>query len=105
MASTLDLVVTAQRFNNYQGFPAERAVLEPDPHGLSSGSGAAIFIRPAAARSGSRPAPSSTLTGKITSTGDGGYVALLADGGVSNAGSITHPQNRQIILASDSSIP
>jgi hypothetical protein len=42
-------------------------------------------------------------TGKLSSNGDGGYVALLGDGGVSNAGAIT-TKNGQIILASGSTV-
>ncbi|MDI4235724.1 filamentous hemagglutinin family protein [Bradyrhizobium sp. Arg237L] len=106
IASTLDLSSKLSA-TNYQGFLQNGlfSLLSDVPQAAGvTGSGAAIFNQ----GSGTgkvivQPGAIIDTSAKITSTGDGGYVALLADGGVSNAGRIT-TQNGQIILASDSSV-
>ncbi|MBR0871346.1 filamentous hemagglutinin family protein [Bradyrhizobium tropiciagri] len=105
IASTLDLS-TKLSANNYQGFLQSGlfSLLNDVPTSAGvSGSGAAIFNQGSKGKVTVQPGAIIDTTGKITSAGDGGYVALLADGGVSNAGSIT-TQNGQIILASDSAL-
>ncbi|MCA6120294.1 filamentous hemagglutinin family protein [Bradyrhizobium sp. WSM 1704] len=105
IASTLDLSSKLSA-NNYQGFVQSGlfSLLSDVPTAAGvSGSGAAIFNQGNKGKVVVQPGAIIDTSSKITSTGDGGYVALLADGGVSNAGSIT-TQNGQIILASDSSV-
>ncbi|WP_160168912.1 filamentous haemagglutinin family protein [Bradyrhizobium sp. Ai1a-2] len=107
IASTLDLSSKLSA-SNYQGFLQNGlfSLLSDVPQTAGvTGSGATIFNQGSSNKGKVVVQPGAIIdtTGKITSTGDGGYVALLADGGVSNAGSIT-TQNGQIILASDSSV-
>ncbi|WP_315833198.1 filamentous haemagglutinin family protein [Bradyrhizobium prioriisuperbiae] len=96
VASTLGLGISDQAFLQSGLYS------NPVPNGLS-GAGAAIFNQGGGGKIRVEAGAIIDTTSKITATGDGGYVALLADGGVSNAGAIT-TQNRQIILASDSAI-
>jgi filamentous hemagglutinin family protein len=77
----------------------------PMPLGFS-GSGVAVFDTAGSPGTGAvtvQPGAVIDITGKLTPTGDGGYVALLGAGGVSNAGTIA-TQNGQIILAADKSV-
>ncbi|MGQ4827872.1 hypothetical protein, partial [Enterococcus faecalis] len=70
----------------------------------NTASGAAIFnVGSGSGKVTVQPGAIIDTTGKLSANGDGGYVALLGDGGVSNAGAIT-TRNGQIILASDSSV-
>lgn len=110
VASTLDLS-TALSNNNYQQYLQNGLFSDTVPDKTTSigpqiwpsnGSGAASF---AIGTGGSATATVSVLpgaridtTGNLSTSGDGGFVALLGTGGVSNAGTIT-TQNGQIILA------
>src|SRR5262249_10544773 len=108
IASTLDLSSKLSA-SNYQGFLQNGlfSLLSDVPTGAGVGptnaAGAAIFNQGGSSKGKVVVQPGAVIdtTGKLSANGDGGYVALLADGGVSNAGSIT-TQNGQIILASDS---
>lgn len=105
IASTLDLS-TKLSASNYQGFLQNGlfSLLSDVPTSAGvTGAGAAIFNQGSNGKIIVQPGAVIDTTGKLSATGDGGYVALLGDGGVSNAGSIT-TQNGQIILASDSSV-
>ncbi|QPF87794.1 filamentous hemagglutinin family protein [Bradyrhizobium genosp. L] len=105
IASTLDLPSKLSA-NNYQGFLQNGlfSLLGDVPASAGvTGTGAAIFNQGANGKIIVEPGAVIDTTGKLNATGDGGFVALLADGGVSNAGSIT-TQNGQIILASNNSL-
>ncbi|WP_139025055.1 filamentous haemagglutinin family protein [Bradyrhizobium sp. STM 3843] len=110
VASTLDLSTVLSN-NNYQQYLQNGLFSDTVPDKTTSigpqiwpsnGSGAASF---ATGTGGSATATVSVLpgaridtTGNLSTSGDGGFVALLGTGGVSNAGTIT-TQNGQIILA------
>ncbi|WP_229181688.1 filamentous haemagglutinin family protein [Bradyrhizobium oropedii] len=68
-----------------------------------TGSVAALFNQGSNGKVIVQPGAVIDTTGKLNATGDGGFVALLGAGGVSNAGSII-TQNGQIILASDNAV-
>ncbi|WP_143201473.1 filamentous haemagglutinin family protein [Bradyrhizobium sp. NAS96.2] len=106
IASTLDLP-TKLSGSNYQGFLQSGLFsLLGDVQAQSSsitGAGAAIFNQGSGGKVTVQPGAIIDTTGRLSANGDGGYVALLADGGVSNAGAIT-TRNGQIILASDTSV-
>lgn len=103
IASTLDLGTT-QSNNNYQVYLQSGLFAGTIPTNLGlTGKGAAIFNQGSGGRITVEPGAIVDTTGKLTSTGDGGYVALLGAGGVSNAGTIT-TRNGQIILAADKSV-
>ncbi|MES5481638.1 filamentous hemagglutinin family protein [Bradyrhizobium sp. INPA03-11B] len=107
IASTLDLP-TKLSGSNYQGFLQSglfSLLGDPLTTGVAanSASGATIFNQGSGGKVTVQPGAIIDTTGKLSANGDGGYVALLADGGVSNAGAIT-TRNGQIILASDSSV-
>ena len=108
IASTLDLPSQLSG-SNYKGFLQSGlfsqlgnvpvSVVPPN-----TASGAAIFnVGSGSGKVTVQPGAIIDTTGKLSANGDGGYVALLGDGGVSNAGAIT-TRNGQIILASDSSV-
>ncbi|WP_027580552.1 filamentous haemagglutinin family protein [Bradyrhizobium sp. Ai1a-2] len=104
IASTLDLGTTLSN-NNYQIYLQNGLFQSPiptSPGGLT-GTGAAIFNQGNGGKVTVQPGAVIDTTGKLSTNSDGGYVALLGDGGVSNAGSIT-TRNGQIILAADSSV-
>ncbi|MCC8960123.1 filamentous hemagglutinin N-terminal domain-containing protein [Bradyrhizobium sp. Pear77] len=107
IASTLDLPSKLSG-SNYQGYLQSGLFsLLGDP--LTSGvaanaaSGATIFNQGNGGKVIVQPGAIIDTTGKLSANGDGGYVALLADGGVSNAGAI-NTRNGQIIVASDASV-
>ncbi|GKQ52146.1 filamentous haemagglutinin family protein [Bradyrhizobium sp. Ce-3] len=108
IASTLDLP-TKLSGSNYQGFLQSGlfSLLGDLPTAANittaNASGAAIFNQGTGGKVTVQPGAIIDTTGKLSANGDGGYVALLADGGVSNAGAIT-ARNGQIILAADSNV-
>ncbi|MGY3696655.1 filamentous hemagglutinin family protein [Bradyrhizobium sp. USDA 3240] len=108
IASTLDLPSKLSG-SNYQGYLQSGlfSLLSDVPTNpsvtVTNASGAAIFNQGSGGKVVVQPGAIIDTTGKLSASGDGGYVALLADGGVSNAGAIT-TRNGQIILASDSSV-
>ncbi|MGY3591283.1 filamentous hemagglutinin family protein [Bradyrhizobium sp. USDA 4341] len=106
IASTLDLPSKLSG-SNYQGFLQSGLFsLLGDVQAQSpgvTGAGAAIFNQGSGGKVTVLPGAIIDTTGKLSASGDGGYVALLGDGGVSNAGAIT-TRNGQIILASDTSV-
>ena len=106
IASTLDLPSKLSG-SNYQGFLQSGLFsLLSDVQAQSTavtGAGAAIFNQGSGGKVTVQPGAIIDTTGRLSANGDGGYVALLGDGGVSNAGAIT-TRNGQIILASDSSV-
>ncbi|MGF6312177.1 filamentous hemagglutinin family protein [Bradyrhizobium sp. i1.8.4] len=108
IASTLDLPSKLSG-SNYQGFVQSGlfSLLSDVPTAANittaNASGAAIFNQGNGGKVTVQPGAIIDTTGKLSANGDGGYVALLADGGVSNAGAIT-TRNGQIILAADSNV-
>jgi filamentous hemagglutinin family protein len=104
IASTLDLTPTFTA-NNYQlylqnGLFATPLTVLGDPNARGSG---AVF---AASTSGAvtvEPGAMIDTSARLTPNGDGGFVALLGAGGVSNAGTIA-TQNGQIMLAAGNAI-
>jgi filamentous hemagglutinin family protein len=105
IASTLDIDPNLSA-SNYKLYLSQGLFSDSVPAGSSSvpsGSLAALF---STGNSNSNNSASVTVqpgavidtTSRLTSAGDGGYVALLGTGGVTNAGTIT-TQNGQIILA------
>lgn len=102
IASTLDLDPSLTG-SNYKNYLQGGLFQSPLPVGVSNGLNAAVFNQGNKGKIVVQPGAVIDTTGQVTSTGDGGYVALLADGGISNAGSIT-AQNGQIILASSGAV-
>ncbi|WP_420969891.1 filamentous haemagglutinin family protein [Bradyrhizobium sp. B120] len=107
IASTLDLPSKLSG-GNYQGFLQSglfSLLGDPFTSGVAANaaSGATIFNQGKGGKVTVQPGATIDTTGKLSANGDGGYVALLADGGVSNAGAI-NARNGQIILASDASV-
>ncbi|MBR1201887.1 MULTISPECIES: filamentous haemagglutinin family protein [unclassified Bradyrhizobium] len=107
IASTLDLPSKLSGSNYQVYLQSGLFSLLGDP--LTAGvpanaaSGATIFNQGNGGKVIVQPGATIDTTGKLSANGDGGYVALLADGGVSNAGAI-NTRNGQIILASDASV-
>ncbi|WP_342710252.1 filamentous hemagglutinin family protein [Bradyrhizobium sp. B124] len=108
IASTLDLPSKLSG-SNYQGYLQSGlfSLLGDVPTSanitIKNAAGAAIFNQGSGGKVVVQPGAIIDTTGKLSANGDGGYVALLADGGVSNAGAII-TRNGQIILASDNSV-
>jgi filamentous hemagglutinin family protein len=105
IASSLDLQPNVSA-NNYQLFLQNGLFQSPVPvvpTGLT-GAGAAIFVADPAGAGAVTVEPGAQIdtTGKLSPTGDGGYVALIGSS-VENGGTIT-TQNGQIILAADSTV-
>lgn len=107
IASTLDLSAKLAG-NNYQLYLQNGLFADDVPSDVQNVGGAAGFLQ-----ASGDPGTGGTVvvqagaridtTANLSSNGDGGYVALLGAGGVSNAGTITS-QNGQIILAAGSQI-
>ncbi|WP_298364966.1 filamentous haemagglutinin family protein [uncultured Bradyrhizobium sp.] len=108
IASTLDLPSKLSG-SNYQGYLQSGlfSLIGDVPTSANittkNAAGAAIFNQGSGGKVVVQSGAIIDTTGKLSANGDGGYVALLADGGVSNAGAII-TRNGQIILASDSSV-
>jgi filamentous hemagglutinin family protein len=101
IASTLDLTPSLAT-GNYQQYLANGLYSIAIPTGFT-GSGAAVFNQGSSGKVVVQAGAQIDTTGNLSGNGDGGYVALLGSGGVSNAGSII-TQNGQIILAAGSSV-
>jgi filamentous hemagglutinin family protein len=102
IASTLDFNANGNNYQTYLQNGLYSTAVSSLGGGLS-GAGAAVFSQGSGGKVIVEPGAVIDITGKLSATGDGGYVALLADGGVTNAGSIL-AKNGQIILASDSTV-
>jgi len=94
IASTLDLGFNDQQFLQNGLFSGSAGAI---------GAGAASFTTQKSGTITVEPGAVIDTTARLTSTGDGGYVALLGAGGVINSGTII-TQNGQIILAADKSV-
>src|SRR5262249_367310 len=112
IASTLDLPSTISA-NNYQLY-LQNGLYFGDPTTLAgltvvkgtSPQGAAIFGNSGGSGNGTvvvQPGAVIDTSSSLTSAADGGYVALLGAGGVTNAGTII-TRNGQIILAAGGQI-
>lgn len=102
IASTLDIDPKLSA-NNYQLYLQNGLFSDSTPGnepGVTGGLTAALFSVAGNPSAGVTVQPGAVIdtTSRLNSTGDGGYVALLGTGGVTNAGTIT-TQNGQIILA------
>ena len=102
IASTLDLDPSLTG-SNYKAYLQGGLFQSSLPTGVTNGLNAAVFNQGNNGKIVVQPGAVIDTTGQVTSSGNGGYVALLADGGISNAGSIT-TQNGQIILASGGAV-
>ncbi len=107
IASTLNLGIPDQTFLQNGLFSSDVPSVNDFAGNAIKGSHAALFSQaqtgPTDAKIIVQRGAIIDTTGKVTSTGDGGFVALLGSGGVSNAGSII-TQNGQIILAANSAV-
>lgn len=104
IASTLDLP-SNYTDKNYQLYLSQGLFSNALPSTITTpaGSTVALFSGNGNASVTVQPGAIIDTTSRLSSAGDGGYVALLGTGGVTNAGTIT-TQNGQIILAADTSI-
>lgn len=103
VASSLDLSTNLSG-NNYQQYLQSGLFSDTilsDFNNLVAG--AAVFSQGSGGMVAVQAGARIDTTGNLSSSGDGGYVALLGSGGVSNAGAIT-TQNGQIILAAGAQI-
>ncbi|WP_315700765.1 MULTISPECIES: filamentous hemagglutinin N-terminal domain-containing protein [unclassified Bradyrhizobium] len=103
VASTLDLSANLSG-NNYQQYLQSGLFSDTIPSDFNNQvAGAAVFSQGSGGTVVVQAGARIDTTGSLSSGGDGGYVALLGAGGVSNAGAIT-TQNGQIILAAGAQI-